>query len=315
MMDTLIFRLKFRQLLLLRQISIEPSLNRAARSLNLSQPTASKLLQDMETDLEAQLFERHAHGLTPTGAGLVAIRHAEQILADLGRLRHDLQAVKRGLSGTVRIGAIGAALHDLVTPVLSDLAQSHPEINVTLQVTTSDDLMEMLQAGRIDLALGRPVEGVSPGLLMVEEMAPEPLHVVAGAQNPLLQGQTFTLETLSALRWIVPVRPSPMRKAVEAIFTMARLPLPEHPIEVSSILATIDLLAQSDMVSALPGSVCALFAGSGMVRILPVSLPDVIGPYFLMRMRERNMTPAVAHLARQLRERAIGLSDSAIQEV
>ena len=315
MMDTLVFRLKFRQLLLLRQISLEPSLNRAARSLNLSQPTASKLLQDMETDLGVQLFERHTHGVTPTQAGLVAIRHAGQILADLGRLRHDLQAVSRGLSGTVSIGAIGAALHDIVTPVLAMLVRSHPDISVTLQVTTSDDLMEMLQSGRIDLALGRPMDGIARGLLHIEELSSEPLLVVAGARNALHDSPGLTLEQLSRERWIVQTRPSPMRVALERIFTLARLPVPAHPIELSSILATIDLLTQSDMLSALPRSIYRLFEPAGIIRELPVSLPDLIGPYHLMRMHERAMTPAIAYLANALKQQAIGLSDNPIQQV
>lgn len=314
MMDTLVFRLKFRQLLLLRQISIEPALNRAARTLNLSQPTASKLLQDMETDLGAQLFDRHPHGLTPTRAGLVATRHAERILADLGRLRHDLQAVGRGLSGTVSIGAIGAALHDIVSPVLAALVRSHPEISVTLQVATSDDLMEMLQSGRIDLALGRPLGTVAHDLLQVDELSSEPLIVVAGSHNPLHDSKGLTLDRLSRERWIVQTRPSPMRLALESIFTMARLPLPDHPVELSSIFATVDLLTQSDMLSALPRSIHRLFAPTGLIRELPVSLPDLIGPYHLMRVRERAMTPAILYLAEAFQRQAIGLSDSVIQQ-
>ncbi|WP_336762314.1 LysR family transcriptional regulator [Asaia sp. VD9] len=313
MIDTLVFRLKFRQLLLLRQISREPALNRAARSLNLSQPTASKLLQDMETDLEAQLFERHAHGLTPTRSGLVAIRHAEQILADLGRLRHDLQAVGRGLSGTVTIGTIGAPLHEIITPVLVSLAETEPELCVTLHVGTSDDLMNMLHAGRIDLAIGRAIEGIGSDLLLVEELASEQLLIVAGAQNPINERIPKTLHDLRDARWIIHTRPSPMRQAIETAFTLARLPLPSFPIELSSVTATIDLLSQSDMLAVVPRSIYKLFARSGILRELPVSLPDIMGSYSLIRLRNRTVTPEMDYLAGEIRGRAIGLSDNAIK--
>lgn len=313
MTDNLIFRLKFRQLLLLRQIDLEPSLNRAARSLNLSQPTASKLLQDMETDLEAQLFERHAHGLTPTRAGSVAIRHARQILADLGRLRHDLQAVRQGLSGTVSIGAISAPLHEIILPILADLAEAQPDISVTLHVNTSHDLMEMMQAGRIDLAVGRPVDGIAADLLIVEELAPERLVIVAGAQNPILQNPPTSLAQLTEARWIVHTTPSPMRQAIEAAFTMARLPLPLFPVELTSIYATIDLLQQSTLLAVLPRSVFNLLAKTEILRELPVILPDLLSPYSLMRLRDRPPTPAVAYLSDEIKIRAIGLSDSVIK--
>ncbi|MDL2172379.1 MULTISPECIES: LysR family transcriptional regulator [Asaia] len=312
MMDALIFRLKFRQLLLLQQISLEPSLNRAARSLNLSQPTASKLLQDMEDDLGAQLFERHSHGLTPTDAGRVAIRHAEKILADLGRLREDLQAVKRGLTGTVSIGAIGAALHEIVTPVLASTTRSHPEISLTLRVTTSDDLMALLQSGRIDIALGRPIEGIGHDLLTIEEISDEPLLVVAGCDNILFQAEALDLNALIHQRWIVQMQPSPLRRAFEGIFTIARLPMPQRLTELSSVLATIDLLTQSDMVSVLPCSLFRMFEKTGMIGELPVSLPDIIGPYHLIRMRDRALSPAAQFVWDALRERAIGKADSGI---
>ncbi|WP_122049648.1 LysR family transcriptional regulator [Asaia bogorensis] len=312
MMDALIFRLKFRQLLLLQQISLEPSLNRAARSLNLSQPTASKLLQDMEDDLGAQLFERHSHGLTPTAAGRVAIRHAEKILADLGRLREDLHAVKRGLTGTVSIGAIGAALHEIATPVLASTTRSHPEISLTLRVTTSDDLMALLQSGRIDLALGRPTEGIGHDLLTIEEISDEPLLVVAGCGNILFQAEALDLDALIQQRWIVQMQPSPLRRAFEGIFTMARLPMPQRLTELSSVLATIDLLTQSDMVSVLPRSLYRMFEKTGMIGELPVSLPDIIGPYHLIRMRDRALSPAAQFVWEALKERAIGKADSGI---
>ncbi|NVN05195.1 LysR family transcriptional regulator [Asaia spathodeae] len=313
MTDNLIFRLKFRQLLLLRQIDLEPALNRAARSLNLSQPTASKLLQDMETDLDVQLFERHAHGLTPTRAGSVAIRHARQILADLGRLRHDLKAVQHGLSGTVSIGAISAPLHEIILPILADLAEAQPDISVTLHVNTSHDLMEMMQAGRIDLAVCRPVDNLSAGSLTVEELAPERLVVVAGARNPILQNPPSSLAELIDARWIVHTAPSPMRQAIESAFTMARLPLPLFPVELTSIYATIDLLQQSTLLAVLPRSVFNLFEQTEILRELPVVMPDLLSPYSLVRLRDRPFTPAMAYLYDEIKCRAIGLSDSVIK--
>ena len=76
-------RLKLRHLQLFLALEEHRNLHRAAASLAISQPAASKLLGDLESQLGVTLFERHSRGVTPNWYGEIVIRHARSILSEL----------------------------------------------------------------------------------------------------------------------------------------------------------------------------------------------------------------------------------------
>jgi DNA-binding transcriptional LysR family regulator len=95
-------RLKSRQMLLLLAVHELRSLRKAAVSLNMTQPTATKLLQDLEHTIGLALFDRGRRGMQPTNYGEVMIRHARLVLADLDRTRLELDALSTGATGQVK---------------------------------------------------------------------------------------------------------------------------------------------------------------------------------------------------------------------
>src|SRR3546814_12577367 len=75
---SLLLRLRTRQLALLSLRYDERNLGRAAAALHISQPAASKLLQQAEDTFGVALFERHARGMTPTPYGEILIRYRSE---------------------------------------------------------------------------------------------------------------------------------------------------------------------------------------------------------------------------------------------
>ena len=73
-------RLKTRQLLLLIALDQQRNIHRAAESLSMTQPAASKQLRDLEDMLDVRLFERLPRGMLPTIFGEAMIRHARMAL-------------------------------------------------------------------------------------------------------------------------------------------------------------------------------------------------------------------------------------------
>ncbi|MFO1295143.1 MAG: LysR family transcriptional regulator [Rubrivivax sp.] len=104
-----LMRLRTRQLLLAAALGRERHLGRAAAELGISQPAATRLLQELEETLGARLFERNARGMTPTPAGEVLVRYARQVLNDFGAARRELAALAAGLHGTLRVGSVPSA--------------------------------------------------------------------------------------------------------------------------------------------------------------------------------------------------------------
>src|ERR1700710_1298701 len=102
-------RLKTRQLLLLAAMEKEGNVRRAADVLGMTQPAASRLLKELEDVLEVRLFDRTPHGMHPTLYGEVMIRHARIVLSNLSQAHDEISALREGLAGQGRIGAVGAA--------------------------------------------------------------------------------------------------------------------------------------------------------------------------------------------------------------
>src|SRR5688572_17958756 len=115
----LLMRLRTRQLLLLEALGRERNLGRAAAALGMSQPAATKLLQQAEEALGVELFARHARGMEPTSVGEVLIRYARQSLVDFGFAREQMEALRSGLHGRLRLGSVPGALPELLAPALA----------------------------------------------------------------------------------------------------------------------------------------------------------------------------------------------------
>lgn len=308
----LLNRLKLRQLVLLLEIEATRNLHRAAERIHLSQPSATKLLQEMENALGAQLFERTPQGMVPTAFGTLTARYARLMLSDLSRLQQELTGLKTGLSGQVRIGAIVAAVPEFLSPLLARIVQDHPTIGLSLVTDTSDALLVQLQSGRLDLMIGRLLGADQQSGLDCVPLGTEALRVVAGP-DWRSDGRAITsLADLGEERWILQAAPSPMRRAIEAAFTLALLPVPSHQIEASSVLATVMLLQHSRLLAVLPQSVSRHFQAAGMLAELPLTIPDLLGPYALITANDRAQTPTAAHVHDVILSAAIGNPDRVV---
>jgi len=115
-----LLRLRTRQLLLLAQLGRERHLGRAAGALGVSQPAATKLLQQLEAAVGSMLFERGPRGMRPTPSGEVLIRYAQQLLTDFGAAREEMRALAAGDSGA--FSDVEVAMMDLARKLAADSA-------------------------------------------------------------------------------------------------------------------------------------------------------------------------------------------------
>ena len=114
-------RLKTRQLLLLAAMEEEGNVRRAADSLGITQPAASRLLKELEDMLGVSLFDRTPHGMRATLYGEVMIRHARMVLSNLSHAHDEISALRAGLTGQVRIGVIAAAAATMVPRAIASV--------------------------------------------------------------------------------------------------------------------------------------------------------------------------------------------------
>ena len=142
-----------RLLSVFREVATRGSFSEAALALSFTQPAVSQQIARLERELGTRLLARNAHGVTPTPAGAVLLRHAEAVLAQLREAEAEVQAVAGVERPRLRVGAFASAAASIMPPALASLRSSQPAAEVTLRVIELPDSVDALRTGELDMIL------------------------------------------------------------------------------------------------------------------------------------------------------------------
>ncbi|MFJ4656978.1 LysR family transcriptional regulator [Nocardia sp. NPDC088792] len=125
----------------------------AAEALGVAQPSLSKQIRALETELGAPLFSRARGNITLTAAGEALLPLADRILADLDTARLEVQELAGLRRGRVRLGATPSLCSGLLADTLCRFHDAYPGIGLEVEEGGSRDLVRDLTRGALDLAL------------------------------------------------------------------------------------------------------------------------------------------------------------------
>lgn len=290
-------RIRLKQLRLLIAIEKYGSLHKAAESVGLTQPGATKALQEIESLLNTPLFERTTKGLEANDLGHCVIRYAKLIHSDLAHMREEIDGLLRGEGGQVSVGTVMGAIPHLCKAVMR-LRAHHPKISIEIFEDTSHRLLGLLDEGRLHMAVCRPGLGIRPEAYKSYAVRLENVAIVANPRHPMLPASQLELKELAEYQWVVYPADMPMRVLLEREFETAGAEFPRHLIETASTFTALMLMQENpSLVSVLPKDVIAAIAHSGMVTTLPVRLRSntLCEPYGVIS-RADTVLPAAAEM-------------------
>jgi len=265
-------RLRFKQLALLVALDDHRNLHRAAETIHLTQPSATKLLRDVEAIFGFDLFERLPRGMQPTALGGEVVNFARRFLIELDRFSVDLLNKRQGGFGQLVVGAIMGAAPDVVALAVIEIKRRRPLLVVRLLGETSDEVMKLLEQCKIDLAVGRFSQLQQHNEIGYEDLGNEVLCVVARKDHALARKDELNLRSLNDVAWILQPITSPSRQIIEQEFGQAGIRTPADIVECSSIFATLQLVQKSDAVTILPESVVRDHLMAGLLVRLPIAV-------------------------------------------
>lgn len=137
----------------LSEVVAQGSFTRAAKRLNLAQPTVSLQIRELETRLGVRLVERLGKRAFATVAGRELIEHAQRIAQETDRLLTAMRRHRDGFLGQVRIGSSTSALIYHLPPVLTRLCREHPNIELVVTTGTTTGVVERLLRNEIDVGI------------------------------------------------------------------------------------------------------------------------------------------------------------------
>ncbi|WP_394788156.1 LysR family transcriptional regulator [Rhodoferax sp.] len=268
----LINRLRLKHWALLAALAETRTLNEASTRISVTQPSATKMLADIELAFQFPLFERHSRGLRPTPLGEEVVAYARQSQASLARFIEGLEVKRRGGHGQLVIGAIMGAAPDLVARAVAQIKLQRPLLNIRIVGETSDHISTSLEHHEIELAVGRFVSLLQHNLFDFAPLSNEVMQVVVRRGHSLVRSKKLQLAGLMDWPWVLQPVTSPARQLLEDEFAQARLSTPSNVVECASVFATLQLLQTSDAVAVLPESVVRDHVKAGLLRALPVPI-------------------------------------------
>lgn len=130
------------------------NLTKSARILGVSQPALSKLINELETSEQIQIFTHgkgRITGLTALGDDLIA--HGRQVSADFDQMIQSMRDKSNLKRGTVKIGIPPVVISTIFNQAIPDFINENPDINLQIVEKGGFELQKLLLREEIDLAI------------------------------------------------------------------------------------------------------------------------------------------------------------------
>jgi DNA-binding transcriptional LysR family regulator len=246
-------------------------------------------MASLETKLGLQLFRRAGRRAYVTDAGRLLQAHATRILKELSDAEHALIDVRGVVAGPLSIAATSTPASYLVPRSLERFLNEHPQITVTLNIFSSPDVELAVMEGRCDLGV-MVTQPLATGFL-VDDLGPDELVVVAGAQHPLSRKAEISVDELANQRFIMREASSGTRRFIEARLKDIGATL-HHVIEVNNNEAIRRLVAYNIGISILSEQAVHAELQTGRLVAVKVSGVRFTRNLMLITCADSNLSPA-----------------------
>ncbi|CAM3584898.1 LysR family transcriptional regulator [Polaromonas hydrogenivorans] len=300
----LLNRLRMRQVALILAVGEHGTLRKASSELGMTQPAATKMIQELESALGQKLFERVGRGQKLTPAGNSVLRYFSGMRGSIEAMTRELAELQLGSSGRVSVGSIMAPSPTLLTQAIIALKKAYPLLSLDVTLDTSDRLFDLLREGVLDVAIGR-IRGEHWADYVFTPLENEELAIVVGMQHPLGTQPSVAFASLLDYPWILQPTGSPMREVLEQEFRMQQAPMPRGLIETASILTTTNLIAETDMIGVVPQSIADTYARHGLLRVLPCHIQHKMESFGSITRKDRPLSEATRFFLSALHQREL----------
>ena len=239
-------------------VAEELHFSRAAERLHIAQPPLSYQIQQLERELEVQLFERTRHNVRLTDAGHALLDEAYHIFGQVEQMVRMVQHIGHGEIGLLTLGFVPSASNSILPVILRTFHEQFPEVRLLLKEQNPDQLVRGLEERRLDVGfLYLPCEG---NLLEARPVSHESLVAVLPLNHPLVDLPEIPLQALANDLFIIPARYAAVPGLFSHIMEACRRAdfVPKVAQEAWLMQTIIGLVAANMGVGLVPDSVMNL---------------------------------------------------------
>lgn len=283
----------------------EKHFGHAAEACGVTQPTLSAGVKQLEDQMGVLLVNRGSRfqGFTPEGQRV--LEWARRIVGDSRTMREEINSLRLGLSGRLRLAAIPTALA-MVASLTTPYREKHPNVQFTIYSRTSIEVLELLDNLEIDAGITY-VENEPLGRVSTVPLYREHYRLLTSADAPLGNRETVTWSEIAQVPLCLLTPDMQNRRIIDRLLKGAGGES-RPTLESDSMILLFSHVRTGRWASVMPAMIADTLGLTDTIRAIPITQPKAVQTIGLVVPQREPMTPITAALVGEARRLAPKLS-------
>ena len=284
----------------------ERSFTAAAARENSTQSGVSQHIRKLEDRFQVRLFARGSGTVAPTRAGDTFYRQCLEVLRAHDAAMQELRRFATGLDGAFTVGLMPTMTRSALAPTLARFVAAHPNVSVSVSEAYSGVLTEGVMSGELAFAV---VPAFPSGASLRSRLfARTPEMLVLGPAQARQPGSGRIAEH-RPLKLVLPSRRNTRRQTIDTYLAANDIRV-DRILELDAMFGTLDLVANTDWITILPGIMMAAGRGQEMLQVRPLADPPLSLDLVLIESASRVLSPAERTFLDMLEEETLRVNAS-----
>ena len=292
---TMIDKLEF-----LLALAREQNFSKAAEQCGVTQPTFSAAIKQLEDTLGVMLVQRTSRFIGFTTEGEHVLDWARGIVADARAMRQDLQTLKKGLAGRLRIAAIPTALA-MVSALTTPFRARHPNVKFTILSRTSIEILSMVENLEVDAGLTY-IDNEPLGRMRSVPLYLEQYRLLTSESSPLGDRAQVTWAEVATIPLCL-LKPAMQNRRIFDRLLGTAGDRAEPTLESNSMIVLYAHVRSGRWATIMPALLAETLGLTDRVRAIPIVEPENTHSIGLVTVHRDPMSPltgALLDMARHL---------------
>jgi len=283
----------------------EKHFGRAAEACGVTQPTLSAGVKQLEEQMGVLLVNRGSRFQSFTPEGQRVLEWARRIVGDSRNMREEINSLRHGLSGRLRLAAIPTALA-MVAALTTPYREKHPNVQFTIYSRTSIEILDLLDNLEIDAGItyleNEPIGRVSNVPLYREHYC-----LLTSADAPLGNRDFVTWAEVAQVPLCLLTPDMQNRRIIDRLLKGAGGES-RPTLESDSMILLYSHVRTGRWASVMPAKIADTLGLTDTIRAIPIAQPKAVQTIGLVVPQREPMTPITAALVAEARRLAPQLS-------
>jgi len=279
----------------------EKHFGHAAEACGVTQPTLSAGVKQIEEQMGVLLVNRGSRfqGFTPEGQRV--LEWARRIVGDARAMREEINSLRHGLTGRLRIAAIPTALA-MVAALTTPYRERHPNVQFTIYSRNSIEVLELLENLEIDAGITY-VENEPLGRVSTVPLYRERYRLLTSADAPLGNRDTVTWAEVAQVPLCLLTPDMQNRRIIDRLLKSAGGES-RPTLESDSMILLFSHVRTGRWASVMPARLAETLGLTDTIRAIPIIHPEAVQTIGLVVPAREPMMPITAALVEEARRAA-----------